>query len=350
MRRFQFHDGNLLTRTRVQVSELAEAPAWVQQLVLAADSFVFTRRGANALDTSGESVIAGYPWFGDWGRDTMIALPGLTLATGRFDTARQILETYAGFVDQGMLPNVFPGSGETAEYNSVDAALWYIEAWRAYVETSSDEAALARVFPVLESIVEHYAQGTRYGIVMDPTDGLLQAGEAGVQITWMDAKLGDWVVTPRIGKPVEINALWYNTLICMDIFAKRLGRSPTVYSDLASKAKDGFQRYLKADGTGLFDVLDGPNGDDASVRPNQLLAVSLPHSPLSEIDQKAVLRHCGRELLTSYWTTLLVTRTSRLPRTVPRRRMGARFGLSPRASLGLVIGTNGYPRNAPSES
>jgi 4-alpha-glucanotransferase len=300
MRRFQFHDSNLLTRTRVQVNELAEAPTWVQQLVLAADSFVFTRRGANAQSTGGGSVIAGYPWFGDWGRDTMIALPGLTLATGRFDTARQILETYAGFVDQGMLPNVFPGSGETAEYNSVDAALWYVEAWRAYVETSGDDAALARAFPVLESIVANYAQGTRYGIGMDPVDGLLKAGEAGVQITWMDAKLGDWVVTPRIGKPVEVNALWYNILIYMEFFAKRLGLSPDVYSDLAGKAKAGFQRYLKADGTGLFDVLDGPDGNDASVRPNQLLAVSLTHSPLSDSDQKSVLRHCGRELLTSY--------------------------------------------------
>ena len=210
LRRAQARDIGQLRRAQVQVPELLGAPRWLDQLVLAADNFVFSRPLPEVPD--GESVIAGYPWFGDWGRDTMIALPGLTLATGRFDTARRILETFARFVDQGMLPNVFPGAGDKPEYNTVDAALWYIEAWRAYVDALDDIGSLKRVFPVLESIVDWHLKGTRYGIGADPADGLLRAGEDGVQLTWMDAKVGDWVVTPRIGKPVEINALWFNAL------------------------------------------------------------------------------------------------------------------------------------------
>src|SRR5262249_23596618 len=154
---------------------LANAPGWVLRLVLASDLYLFARPVPGIAD--GRSVIAGYPWFGDWGRDTMIALPGLTLATGRFDDARKILETFARFVDRGMLPNVFPGAGADPEYNTVDAALWYIEAWRSYVEVTGDDAALARVFPVLAEIVEWHRRGTRYGIAVDPEDGLLRAGE-----------------------------------------------------------------------------------------------------------------------------------------------------------------------------
>ncbi|MGH8532861.1 MAG: amylo-alpha-1,6-glucosidase, partial [Gammaproteobacteria bacterium] len=260
-------------------------------------NFVFARPLPEVPE--GESIIAGYPWFGDWGRDTMIALPGLTLATGRFESARRILETFARFIDRGMLPNVFPGSGERAEYNSVDAALWYIEAWRAYAEASGDRQALSEALPVLEQIIAHYRDGTRYGIVMDPEDGLLRAGEAGVQITWMDAKVGEWVVTPRIGKPVEVNALWYNALNCLVEFTQRLNRDAEPYRRLAERARKGFGRFVRPEG-GLFDVLDGPNGDDATLRPNQIFAVSLPYSPLERSNQIGVLRACGRELLASY--------------------------------------------------
>lgn len=296
--RFMQHDEGQLRRAKVQVTELLDAPSWVDQLVLASDSFIFARPTSNAPD--GESVIAGFPWFGDWGRDTMIALPGLTLATGRYDTARRVLQTFARFVDQGMLPNVFPGAGETPEYNTADAALWYIEAWRAYVAATHDKAALRSVFPVLRHIIEWHERGTRFGIGMDPADALLRAGQAGVQVTWMDAKVGDWVVTPRIGKPVEINALWYNALHCMAQLTQQIGEQPERYAALAARVRAGFARFADGDGGGLYDVIDGPNGDDSTLRPNQIFAVSLPHSPLDESRQREVVSICARLLLTSY--------------------------------------------------
>ena len=212
----------VLDQAARRVPEMAAAPDWIAQLLLAADSFIFARRSPDRPD--GKSVIAGYPWFGDWGRDTMICLPGLTLATGRREWAREILLSFARFVDRGMLPNVFPGAGDKPDYNTVDAALWFFEAWRAYLEVSDDRESLAQVFPILAEIVEWHLRGTRYAIRVDPQDALLGAGEPGVQLTWMDAKLGDWVVTPRIGKPVEINALWYNALCIMADFAEALGR------------------------------------------------------------------------------------------------------------------------------
>ena len=199
-----------------------------------------------------------------------------------------------------MLPNVFPGAGDKADYNSVDAALWYIEAWRAYVQTTQDKTSLRSVFPVLQSITDWYEKGTRFGIGLDANDGLMRAGEPGVQITWMDAKIGDWVVTPRIGKPVEINALWYNALVAMAGFARDLGDGAEQYDRLASKAQQGFQRFVNPANGGLFDVLDGPQGDDATLRPNQIFAVSLPASPLLADVQASVVALCAKELLTSY--------------------------------------------------
>ncbi len=296
--RFLDRDLTLLVQSEAQVPELREAPAWVRQLVLATDNFLFARPLPDLPD--GESVIAGYPWFGDWGRDTMIALPGLTLATGHRDIARRILLTFARFIDQGLLPNQLPATGEQLAYNTVDAALWYIEAWRAYLETSADTQSLADVFPVLQAIITWHLTGTRYGIRLDPHDGLLCAGEPGTQLTWMDAKIGDWVVTPRIGKPVEINALWYNALRIVADFARQLGLSPTLYEDLATQARQGFLRFVKPDDEGLFDVLDSPDGNDAHIRPNQIFAVSLHHSPLDAGVQQSVVRICGRDLLTSY--------------------------------------------------
>ncbi len=298
IRRFQKRDVTVLSQAKARVPEIREAPDWVNQLVLTADNFVFARPIPDLPD--GESVIAGYPWFGDWGRDTMIALPGLTLATGRYETARRILMTFARFVDRGMLPNVFPGAGETPEYNTVDASLWYIDAWRAYMEITDDQAALKQVFPVLEEIIEWYEKGTRYNIHMDPDDYLLWAGEPGVQITWMDAKVGDWVVTPRIGKPVEINALWFNAHRAMAHFAKRLGLPSQSYEEVAAKIERAFPRFIDKDTGGLFDVIDSPEGNDNSIRPNQILAVSLAHSPLDHETQKSVVALCKHHLLCSF--------------------------------------------------
>ena len=298
MRRFQAQDLGNLARAKFTVPELTCVPAWIDQLLLSANSFLFARPTPGL--ENGESVIAGYPWFGDWGRDTMIALPGLTLATAHYDSARRILQTFAQFVDQGMLPNVFPGAGARADYNTVDAALWYFHACRAYMDTVKDMRLLRELYPVLVDIIDWHIKGTRYGIGVDAADGLLRAGEAGVQLTWMDAKVGDWVVTPRIGKPVEINALWYNALHNMSHFATLLERDPEPYDALAEQVKKSFARFLIPSGEGLFDVIDGPQGDDATLRPNQIFAVSLPYSPLNKADQTAVVDLCRRELLTSY--------------------------------------------------
>jgi len=281
-----------------RVPEMAAPPDWIAQLLLAADSFIFARPLPGRPD--GKSVIAGYPWFGDWGRDTMISLPGLTLATGRQQWARDILLTFARFVDRGMLPNVFPGAGDKPDYNTADATLWFFEAWRAYVEESSDRETPAQAFPVLAEIIDRHLEGTRYGIRADPGDGLLSAGEPGVQLTWMDAKVGDWVVTPRIGKPVEINALWHNALRIMADFAEMLGRPAEPYRNLAERARVGFARFVDEQTGGLYDVIDGPTGNDGSIRPNQILAVSLPHSPLTPDQQRRVVALCGGRLLTSY--------------------------------------------------
>lgn len=275
-----------------------DAPAPIRQLILAADQFIVRRPTPAAPD--GQTVIAGYPWFSDWGRDAMIALPGLLLTTGRADVARTVLRTFARFVDRGMIPNRFPDDGETPEYNTVDATLWFLEAIRAYHAATGDAALLETLFPVLQEIIDWHRRGTRYQIHVDPADGLLYAGEAGVQLTWMDAKVGDWVVTPRIGKPVEVNALWYNGLMAMAGFAGTLGESPALYRELAQAAQAGFARYWREDAGYCYDVLDGPQGHEARLRPNQLLAVSLAHSPLTPAQQRAVVDICARRLLTPH--------------------------------------------------
>jgi predicted glycogen debranching enzyme len=273
-------------------------PLWgrIRQLILASDQFIVRR--AVGGEPGGMSVIAGYHWFGDWGRDTMIALPGLTVPTGRTGDAATILRTFARFADRGMLPNRFPDAGEEPEYNTADATLWYFEAILACHEATGDDSLLRGLYPVLREILDRHVRGTRYGIRLDPDDGLLFAGEPGVQLTWMDAKVGDRVVTPRIGKPVEINALWYNAIRSMAAFARRLGEEESAYEALAEKILRGFGRFYREDLGRCLDVLDGPEGDDASMRPNQILAVSLPHSPLPQAWQKSVVDACARQLLT----------------------------------------------------
>ena len=230
----------------------------------------------------------------------MIALPGLTLQTGRPEIARSILQTFAEYVDGGMLPNRFPDGASEPEYNTVDATFWFVEAIRAYVAWTGDRKLLRGLFPVLEQIVDSHLEGTRYNIHVDPEDRLVYAGEAGVQLTWMDAKVGDRVVTPRIGKPVEINALWYHALKCMAKFAALLDKKSDRYDALASQVKQSFKRFWNKEAGYCYDVLDGPDGDDLSLRPNQLFAVSLVHSALSKSKRKHVVDVCSRHLLTPY--------------------------------------------------
>jgi len=277
----------------------AVSPEWLGQLVLAADQFIVKR--ALPREPDGRSVIAGYHWFADWGRDTMIALPGLTLATGRSGVAKQILLAFARYVDGGMLPNNFPDSGGRPEYNTVDAALWYFEAVRQYVAVTDDQSTLQKLCPALEGIVDAHAKGTRYQIHVDPADGLLYAGEPGEQLTWMDAKVGDWVVTPRTGKAVEINALWINALETMAGFARLLKKSSDTYDAFSRKAKDSFQKFWNPQRGCCYDVIDVPGiGNDTSLRPNQIFAVALPVSPLNAAQQKAVVDVCAEHLLTPY--------------------------------------------------
>ena len=294
------HDVNLFQEWQSRNEALAEqAPSWLWQLVLAADQFIVRRSLPEEPD--GRSIIAGYHWFGDWGRDTMIALPGLTLSTGRAGLAKRILLAFSRYVDGGMLPNNFPDAGGKPEYNTVDAALWYFESIRQYVEATEDTVTLQKLFPVLTGMIDAHIAGTRYNIQVDPADGLLYAGGPGVQLTWMDAKVGDWVVTPRTGKPVEINALWINALETMARFALLLAKPGDAFEKLAIKAKKSFQRFWNVDRNCCFDVIDSPGmGNDAAVRPNQVFAVSLPVSPLTHEQQKAVVDICAWHLLTSH--------------------------------------------------
>ncbi|NER83312.1 MAG: glycogen debranching protein, partial [Leptolyngbya sp. SIO1D8] len=295
-----------------------QAPLWLEQLVLAADQFVVARSVEG--EPEGKTVIAGYPWFGDWGRDTMIALPGLAIATGRPDIARPILKTFAQYLDQGMLPNLFPEAGQTPEYNTVDAILWYFEAIRVYHSVTHDCLLLEELFSALAEVIRWHQKGTRYNIHLD-SDGLIYAGETEAQLTWMDAKVGDWVVTPRIGKPIEVNALWYNALLTMARFADLLGVTGTEYRNLAEQTRQGFQRFWNNELGYCYDVLDGPDGNDPSLRPNQIFAVAFPApdcwksglyikkpiskqllgSPLFPTEQQqAIVDQVARQLLTSH--------------------------------------------------
>lgn len=294
----------------------------LSNLVLAADQFIVQRHRPTASNgentTPGKTIIAGYPWFGDWGRDTMIALPGLTLATGRPDVAADILQTFAQFVDQGLLPNRFPDDAETPNYNTADATLWYFHALYQYVRYTDQLDLVEALYPLLNEIIDWHQRGTHYNIHVDSADGLLFAGEAGVQLTWMDAKIGDWVVTPRIGKPVEINALWYNALRIMALFSEKLGQAQAVqkYTDLADTVAENFQRRFWFEAGGyLYDVIDGPEGNlgldgkraDSSLRPNQILAVSLPFPLVTEAQAKAVVDTVGQHLFTSHGLRTLAT-------------------------------------------
>ncbi len=265
----------------------------VEQLTLSANQFVVQR--SESLKT----VIAGYHWFTDWGRDTMIALPGLCLTTGKFDDARRILKAFAESVQNGMLPNRFKDGDEAPEYNNVDGTLWFFVAVYRYLQTTQDRNfVLNEILPVLKDIVDYHFKGTLYNIKVDE-DGLLYAGEAGQQLTWMDAKIGDWVVTPRMGKPVEIQALWYNTL---KIFAHLLdanyqSQDAASIEEAAQKVKETFlNRFWNQDGNYLYDLIDEHNQPNNSIRPNQLFAISLPFQLLEGEKAQAVF-NCVEEHL-----------------------------------------------------
>ncbi|MGY9047441.1 glycogen-debranching protein [Puniceibacterium antarcticum] len=272
------------------------APFWIRRLVLSADQFIARRTLRDG--SAGHTIIAGYHWFADWGRDTMISLPGLAIETGRTDIAASILRSFAEVVDGGMIPNRFPDGGTAPEYNTVDASFWFIEAVSAHFEATADVALLAELFGVLEDIVQHMQHGTRYGIRVDPADGLIRAGEAGVQLTWMDAKVGDWVVTPRIGKPVEVNALWISGLRFMARSARLLERDPAPYEALLAQAVAGFERFWNEDRGFCFDVLDGPDGHEDALRPNQIFAARAATGVFEPNRCRQILRRCEESLLT----------------------------------------------------
>ena len=279
------------------------------QLTLAADTFIVTRQlHREGQATPIPTVIAGYHWFTDWGRDTMISLPGLTLPTGRAREAWRVLRAFGIFARDGLIPNNFPDQGGAPHYNTADATLWLIAAADGLATGTGNISSARDLYPLLADVIAHHVRGTRYGIGMDPADGLLRAGEEGVQLTWMDAKVDGWVVTPRIGKPVEINALWYNALRVMERLRRSLGRTliagreePPDFGALADMVRASFRKRFWHDGGGyLFDVIDGPDGNDTSLRPNQLLALSLESDLLSPHQAREVLAAVRKQLMTPY--------------------------------------------------
>jgi len=279
------------------------------ELVLAADQFIFTPAGrvvdaTRAAATGDEirSVIAGYHWFTDWGRDTMISLEGLTLVTGRHREAGFILRTFEHYVRDGLIPNMFPDGSSEGLYNTADATLWFFQALHRYVEFTDDRRTLVRALPTLQGIVEHHLKGTKFGIHVDAADGLLVQGAEGYQLTWMDAKVDGWVVTPRRGKAVEINALWYNALRLLATWLgeerKHDGFGSRV-ADEAERVRASFNKRFWSDELGyLFDVVDGEDGAARHCRPNQIFAISLEHPVLDRVRWDAVLDVVEKRLLT----------------------------------------------------
>ena len=259
------------------------------QLVLAADQFAITTAGR-------PTAVAGYPWFGEWSRDLMTSYEGLYLATNRHDEGREVLRTSAATVSEGMLANT--ADTGRLEYNTVDGTLWFVHAVGRHVEATGDEELGAELAPVLDRIADHHVHGTRFGIGVDPQDGLLRQGAEGWALTWMDARVDGVPVTQRAGKPVEVNALWLRALAVTASLAEDDGKRAR-WTSLREQAAASFAaRFVRPDGLGLFDVVDGPGGDDASVRPNQLLAVSLPDGPLETTTARDVVDVCSRALLT----------------------------------------------------
>ena len=278
------------------------------ELVIAADQFMIVPAGrieeaarARAAGEEVRTVIAGYPWFTDWGRDTMISLEGLSLTTGRFAEARWLLRTFAQHTREGLIPNMFPEGEREGLYHTADATLWMFHALDRYLETTGDRETLSLMLPVLSDIAAAHLRGTHFGIGVDPHDGLLRQGADGYQLTWMDAKVGDWVVTPRRGKAVEINALWYNALSLLSRWLNEEANATqaSAIAQQAESARRSFnERFWYKEGEYLYDVIDGENGDDAACRPNQLIAFSLTYPILDEEKWEPVLRKVTADLVT----------------------------------------------------
>ncbi len=295
-------------RRLLQLADPAVRTAIGAELVLAADQFIITPAGRNeeaararAAGDEVRTVIAGYHWFTDWGRDTMISLEGLTLTTGRTVEAGYILRTFAHYVRDGLIPNMFPEGEKDGLYHTADATLWFFHALSRYAQVTGDRHTLDRLYPTLAGIIDAHLAGTHYGIGLDPTDGLLTQGQEGYQLTWMDAKVDGWVVTPRRGKAVEINALWFNALRLMQAWAADRGDARA--SDYGARADQVYAsfnaRFWNAEAGYLFDVVDAEGGgDDPKCRPNQVLAVSLPHPVLAQERWEPVMRAVQARLLT----------------------------------------------------
>jgi predicted glycogen debranching enzyme len=299
-------------RARLEAQAAPEARDGVAaELVLAADQFIIRPAGrkedaarARASGDEVRTVIAGYHWFTDWGRDTMISLEGLTLVTGRHGEAGYILRTFAHYVRDGLIPNMFPEGEKEGLYHTADATLWFFHAIDRYLAYSGDRLTLKLLYPTLKQIVECHVQGTRFGIHVDDLDGLLAEGAPGYQLTWMDAKVDDWVVTPRRGKPVEINALWFNALKLMEQWAAEQGDTMAAqYGAWADRVYRSFNdRFWHEAGGYLYDVVDtedgGPGSHDPKCRPNQVFAIALPHAVLARERWEAVMRTVRAKLLT----------------------------------------------------
>jgi len=295
-------------RRLIAIAGPVAADPLAAELVLAADQFIITPAGraeeaarARAAGEEVRTVIAGYHWFTDWGRDTMISLEGLTLTTHRFREAAYILRTFAHYIRDGLIPNMFPDGAREGLYHTADATLWFFHAVQRYLEVTGDIETVRTLAPRLAEVVQHHLRGTKFGIGVDAADGLLRQGEQGYQLTWMDAKVDGWVVTPRRGKAVEINALWYNALRLLDGWRQTVGGVP---GDLdlerhARTARESFNRRFWFEGGGyLYDVVDGEGGDDPACRPNQVLAISLDHPILDRERWEPVLDVVRRRLLT----------------------------------------------------
>lgn len=280
------------------------------ELVLAADQFIITPAGrseetarARASGSEAKTVIAGYHWFTDWGRDTMISLEGLTLTTGRHQEACHILQTFARYVRDGLIPNMFPEHDKTGLYHTADATLWFFHALHRYLRATGDRETLRAILPKLCDIAEHHLRGTLFHIGVDPADGLLRQGQEGYQLTWMDAKVDDWVVTPRRGKAVELNALWYNALRLLAQWLDEEGDTAGAqrWRDHAERTRAAFNRRFWNEAAGcLYDVIDGERGDDDACRPNQVLAIALDHPVLDRARWAAVMQTVERKLLTPF--------------------------------------------------
>ena len=292
----------------VNAAALTARKGLPRELVLAADQFIISPAGrvedsarAEASGEEARTIIAGYHWFTDWGRDSMISLEGLTLVTGRHAEARYILRTFINHVRDGLIPNFFPDRSTEGVYHTADATLWYFHALHRYIEVTGDRTLLRSHLPVLQNIIAHHQRGTRFGIGVDPADGLLRQGAEGYQLTWMDAKVGDWVVTPRRGKAVEINALWYNALRLLQSWLEQEGLDATEIRAAADLAYSSFnKRFWCAAENGLYDVIDGEQGDDPACRPNQIFAVSLPYPILDPGQWRTVVETVQNRLLTPF--------------------------------------------------